>query len=180
MMVTILLGDGFEEMEAVIPYDMLTRAEIPVQFAGIGGELIRGSRGISIKADLELSDVCYEQMDMIVLPGGLGGVKSILDCRKALRLVKNAWEDGKYVAAICAAPTILAKLGISDGKNATVYPGMEGKMHHANMIENAKTVVDGKLITATAAGSAFEFAKALITALKDEQTAERVAKGIVL
>lgn len=179
-MVTILLGDGFEEMEAVIPYDMLKRAGIPVQFAGIGGELIRGSRGITVKADLLLEDVSYEQMDMIVLPGGLGGVDSILGCRKALRLVKSAWEDGKYVAAICAAPTILAKLGITDGKKATVYPGMEKKMHRAQMVENAKAVVDGKVITATAAGAAFDFAKAIITCLKDEQTADHVAKGIVL
>lgn len=179
-MVTILLADGFEEMEAVIPYDMLKRAGIPVQFAGIGGELIRGSRGITVKADLLLEDVSYEQMDMIVLPGGLGGVDSILGSKKALRLVSSAWEDGKYVAAICAAPTILAKLGITNGKKATVYPGMEKKMHRAQMVEHAKAVVDGKLITATAAGAAFEFAKALISALKDEQTADNVAKGIVL
>ena len=179
-MVTILLGSGFEEMEAVIPYDMLKRAGIPVQFAGIGGELIPGSRGITVKADIRVEDVCFEQMDMVVLPGGLGGVDSILGCRRALRLVKSAWEAGKYVAAICAAPTILAKLGISDGKKATVYPGMEGKMHKAQMVENAKAVVDGKLITATAAGAAFEFAKALITELKDAQTAEKVAEGIVL
>lgn len=179
-MVTIVLGNGFEEMEAVIPYDMLKRAGIPVQFAGIGGELICGSRGITVKADIRIEDVDYDQMDMIVLPGGLGGVESILGCRKALRLVKSAWEDGKFVAAICAAPTILAKLGIADGKKATVYPGMESKMKRAQMVENVKTVTDGKLITATAAGAAFEFAGALITALKDETAAAAVARGIVL
>lgn len=179
-MVYIVLGEGFEEMEAVIPCDMLRRAGIQVQLAGIGGMLIRGSRGISIAADICVEDMNLGTMDMIVLPGGLGGVQSILASEITLHTVKAAHQSGKYVAAICAAPTVLAQLGITNGKQATCYPGMEEQMGQANMVPNAKVVTDGRVITGTAAGTAYDFALALITALKDAETAQKVAQGIVL
>lgn len=178
-MVYIILGEGFEEMEAVIPFDMLRRAEIPVAFAAVSDTVVRGSRGISISADITVDEIDEDNLEMIILPGGLGGVSSIKSSPKTLALVQNAWRCEKFVAAICAAPTILAQLSITDGKRATCYPGMEDQMGSAHMI-SAKTVTDGKLITGQAAGAAFEFAKAIISALKDEPTAEAVAKGIVL
>lgn len=179
-MVYIVLGNGFEEMEAVIPCDMLRRAGIPVQFAAIGSLNVLGNRGITIQADISVEEINENELEMIVLPGGLGGVQSISHCKTVLDIVRRAWDSGKYIAAICAAPTILAKLGITDAKPVTCYPGMEEQMKSAVMMNNTKVVVHSKLITAQAAGSAFAFAAALITALKGETIATQVTDGIVL
>ncbi len=179
-MVYIILGEGFEEMEAIVPCDMLRRAGIEVQLAGIGGTVIRGSRGICVSADLTVEQMDYTQVDMIVLPGGLGGVESILASKTVLNAVQQVYQNGHYVAAICAAPTVLAKLGITDNKKATCYPGMENQMGAAQMLPNAKAVTDGHVITGTAAGTAYDFALELITALRGKAAAAQVAKGIVL
>ena len=118
-------------------------------------------------------------LDMIILPGGLGGVNSIKACDQALDAVRFAYDNGKYVAAICAGPTILAQLHITDGKNATCYPGCEEQMGTANMV-CAAAVTDGKIITGTSAGCAIPFGLALITALKGADAADAIAKQIVI
>ena len=115
---------------------------------------------------------------MLVLPGGLGGVASILESPAVLSGVRAVYDGGRYVAAICAAPTVLARLGITDGKNATCYPGMEGEMGSAKM-QDLPAVTDGRVITGRAAGAAFDFALALITALRGQEAAAQVAAGIV-
>lgn len=178
-MVYMLLGTGFEETEAVTPIDLLRRAGVTVATIGINGKVITGSHGIPVTADLELGQMDLTRLDMIVLPGGLKGVASIKDSPEALEAVRFAWENGKFVAAICAAPTILAMLGIAEGKNATCYPGCEDQMGGAHMV-CAATVTDGKLITAASAGCAVPFALALITALKGQEEANRVAEQIVI
>ena len=119
-------------------------------------------------------------MDMIILPGGLGGVASVRASKEAMEALRFGWENGKYVAAICAGPTVLADLGITEGKNATCYPGCEGQMGSANMIPGAVSVRDGKLITGTSAGCAIPFGLSLIEALKGKEEAERIAKQIVI
>lgn len=114
-MVYILLGKGFEEIEAVTPGDLLRRAGVETAYVGLGGLEVTGSHGMTVRADLTLEQMDLTQLDMIVLPGGLGGVASIRGCRQAMEAVRFAYENGKYVAAICAAPTILAELHITDG-----------------------------------------------------------------
>ncbi len=178
-MVYMLLGTGFEETEAIAPLDLLHRAGIEAATVGINGKIIKGSHGIRVEADLELGEMDLTSLDMIVLPGGLGGVASIQASQPALDAVRFAYENGKYVAAICAGPTILASLGITDGKNATCYPGCEGQMGSARMV-NAAAVTDGKVITGTSAGCAVPFGLALIAALKDQETADMVEKQIVI
>lgn len=175
-MVYILLGNGFEEMEAIAPCDILRRGGVEVQLAGIGGRQITGGHGITVEADTTVEEM--GEAEMIVLPGGLGGVSSILGSERAMQAVKTAWETGKFVAAICAAPTVLAKLGITDGKNATVYPGMENEMGKANMTGLA-AVRDGRVICGQAAGSAVEFGLLLLETLKGAQAAKQVKDGIV-
>ena len=132
-MVTIILGNGFEEIEAVAPCDILRRGGVEVQYAGIGGTLIKGGNGITVQADCTVEELDPDKVEMIVLPGGMGGVRSILGCEAAMDAVRSVYAQGKLVAAICAAPTILAKLHITDGKHATVYPGMESEMGTAIM-----------------------------------------------
>lgn len=178
-MVYMLLGTGFEETEAIAPLDLLRRAGISVATVGINGKVVYGSHGIGVEADLTLEEMDLTDLEMIVLPGGLGGVASIRASREALEAVRFAWENGKYTAAICAAPTILAELGIVDGKNATCYPSCEGQMGNAKLVCQA-AVTDGKLITGTSAGCATAFGLALIAALKGEAAAEAIAQQIVI
>ena len=178
-MVYMLLGTGFEETEAIAPLDLLRRAGVDVATVGLNGKIIKGSHNIGIEADLEIGEMDLTTLEMIILPGGLGGVASIKACPAAMDAVRFAWENDKFVAAICAGPTILASLGITDGKNATCYPGCETQMGSANMVE-AAAVTDGKIITGTSAGCAVPFGLALISALKGQEEAEKIAKQIVI
>lgn len=178
-MVYMLLGTGFEETEAIAPLDLLRRAGIGVLTVGLNGKVIYGSHKIGVEADIEIGQMDLTNLEMIILPGGLGGVASIRSCQAAMDAVKFAWENGKYTAAICAGPTVLADLGIVNGKNATCYPGCEGQMGSANMV-NAAAVTDGKLITGTSAGCAVPFGLALIAALKGQKAADAIAAQIVI
>ena len=178
-MVYIILGTGFEETEAVTPGDLLRRAGVPVCYAGIGGRIVRGSNGIAIEADCTVEEMDLTRLDMIVLPGGLGGVESIKADRLTLEAVQFAYDNGKFVAAICAAPTVLAQLHITDGKNATCYPGLEGHMGEAHMVPDAAAVRDGKVITGTSAGCAVAFGRALVEAMAGADKAEAVIQSIV-
>ena len=177
-MVAILLGTGFEPLEAVAPCDILRRGGVETKFVSLSTRLVEAGHGIRIEADCTLDELEAENTEMVMLPGGLGGVRSILSCPKALELVKTVYARGGYVSAICAAPTILAELGITDGKNATCYPGMEDQMRGAQM-QNAGAVRDGRVLTGRAAGSSEEFGLLLLAALKGEAAAEEVAKAIV-
>ena len=179
-MVYVLLGTGFEEMEALTPVDLMRRAGIEVVTVGINGKTVYGSHKIGVVADVELGEMDLTAMDMIVLPGGLGGVASIRACQAALDAVRFAWDNGKFVAAICAGPTVLADLGITDGKNATCYPGCEGGMGSAIMAKDKAFVADGNLITGTSAGCAVKFALALVAALRGFDAAQKVSDQIVV
>ena len=178
-MVYMLLGTGFEETEAIAPLDLLRRAGVEIQTVGLNGKIIYGSHGIGMEADIEIGQMDLTQLEMIILPGGLGGVASIRGSQAAMDAVRFAYENDKYTAAICAGPTVLADLGIPNGKNATCYPGCEGQMGSAIMVE-AAAVTDGKVITGTSAGCAVPFGLELIAALKGRETADAIAKQIVI
>lgn len=179
-MIYMLLGTGFEETEAVTPLDLMRRAGISVATAGISGKVITGSHGIPLVADLEIGEVDLTTMEGVILPGGLGGVASLRSSKEAMALIRFAWENNLFTAAICAGPTVLADLGIVDGKNATCYPGCEEKMGNAHMVPDAAAVIDGKLITGTSAGCATAFGLALVSALKGQEAADAVARQIVI
>lgn len=178
-MVYMLLGTGFEETEAIAPLDLLRRAGVEVQTVGVGGKIIRSSHKVGIEADILLEELDLSDCEMIVLPGGLGGVTSVRASKPAMDALRSAWDDGKFVAAICAGPTVLADLGITEGKNATCYPGCEGGMGSANMVTCA-AVQDGRLITGASAGCAIPFGLKLVEALKGKDEADRIAAQIVI
>lgn len=179
-MVYMLLGTGFEETEAVAPLDLLRRAGVEVRTIGINGKVIYGSHGIGVEADLELKDCRHLQdPEMIILPGGLGGVASIRASRQAMELIRDFADKGLYTAAICAGPTVLADLGITNGKKTTCYPGCEGQMGSAIPVE-AAAVTDGTVITGTSAGCAIPFGLELIRALKGKQAADQIETQIVI
>ena len=179
-MVYMLLGTGFEETEAIAPLDLLRRAGVEVKTVGLNGKVIYGSHNIGVEADMEIDQLDLSDLEMIVLPGGLGGVASCRACPAAMNALKYAWDHDKYVAAICAGPTVLADLGITAGMNATCYPGCEGGMGSAIMVEDAAVVTDEKLITGTSAGCAIPFGLALVEVLKGEEEADRIAQQIVI
>lgn len=179
-MVYMLLGTGFEETEAIAPLDLLRRAGVEVLTVGINGKIVKGGHNIGIETDIELHEMDLTDLDMIIIPGGLGGVASIRASRDAMDALKFAADKGKFVGAICAGPTVLADLGITDGKNATCFPGCEEQMGQAHMIPNAAAVRDGNIITGTSAGSAIPFGLKLIEALKGTETADRIATQIVI
>lgn len=178
-MVYVLLGTGFEETEAIAPVDLLRRAGVSVQTVGLNGKIIYGSHRIGVEADITVGEMDLTKLDMLVLPGGLGGVASIKACPQAMDAIRFAHENGKWIGAICAAPTILAGLGILEGKAAVCYPGCEEEMSGTN-IESIAAVRDGHIITGTSAGCAIPFGLALIEALKGKAEADRIARQIVI
>ena len=179
-MVYVLLGTGFEEVEAITPVDLLRRAGVEVKTVGITGKTVYGSHNIGVEADILPEEMDFDALDMIVLPGGLGGVASARASQAALDALKWAWEHSRFVAAICAGPTVLADLGITDGRDVTCYPGCETQMGSAVMVPDAAAVVDGNVITGTSAGCAVPFALKLITALRGEKAAADVARQVVI
>ena len=179
-MVYVLLGTGFEEIETLTPVDLLRRAGAEVRTVGLNGRIVYGSHAIGVEADMTIDTLDVSDAEMIGLPGGLGGVASIRGCQQALEAVRAVYEKGKYVAAICAGPTVLADLGLLKGVKATCYPGQIPNMRDADVVENADCITAGRIITGTSAGTATPFALALIEALKGSEEAKRIADQIVI
>lgn len=178
-MVAIVLGTGFEEVEALTACDILRRGGVNVKLAGIGGEVIEGAHGIRVVTDAPVEVLEARELEMIVLPGGLGGVESIMGSPLAMDAVRRTYESGGIAAAICAAPVALAKLGLTDGKNAVCYPGMDNQMGSAIMHPDREVVRDGRVITGRAPAAATPFALELLSALRGEGTAASVAADLV-
>lgn len=177
-MVYILLAPGFEEAEALVPADLLRRAGVPVALVSLEGELVPGSHQIVVKADLSLGQVDLTQADMVVLPGGLNGVRNLGEQPAVAALVQEALDREIWLAAICAAPTLLGRLGHLKGKHAVCYPGMEDGLLNAVPCPEQAVVVDGKLITGRAAGASFDFALKLVEVLTGPEKAEEVRNAV--
>ncbi len=177
-MVYILLAPGFEEAEALVPADLLRRANIETALVSLKGETVTGSHGITVAADTTLDKVDLSKAEMIVLPGGGAGVKNLGEEPAVEKLVRQAVQRDLWVAAICAAPTLLGRWGLLEGKEAVCYPGMEGQLTGARAQMDLRAVLDGKIITGRAAGSAFDFGLTLVAALAGTVEAEKVNAAI--
>ena len=179
-MVLLFLADGFEEIEALTQVDYLRRAGVEVKTVGLNGEFACGTRKITVKADSLIEEVQYTpDVDMVILPGGLGGMNAIKTSEKACDIIRKAAADGKYVAAICASPTVLAHLGLLKGKECICYPGMEDELvAGGGKVVDKAVVTDGKFVTARAAGASEEFSFELIRLLCGEDMKEQIRKSI--
>ncbi|MCD7856356.1 MAG: DJ-1/PfpI family protein [Clostridiales bacterium] len=177
-MVYILLADGFETAEALCPCDMLRRANVPVQLVGVNGPTACSGQKVAVQTDITLDEVSFDEMELLMLPGGLVGVDNILASDAAMDLICKAAAAGKYVAAICAAPTILGKLGLLEGKRAVCYPGMEGGLTGAQPCVGESVVVDGNIVTGEAAGSSIAFGLKLVELLRGAAAEQKVHQGI--
>lgn len=173
-MVYVILADGFEEIEAIEPIDIMRRAGIEVVTASLGDKTVMGSHNIPVTADITINEINPESMDLLMLPGGAG--HELLDASNEVHgLINYAVTNNIYISAICAAPSILGKKMILEGKNATCFPGFEKYLYGAE-ITTAKAVVDGKIITARGAGAASDFGFAMVELLKDKETADELRK----
>lgn len=176
-MVYLFLADGFEETEAIAPLDILRRAGLSVTTIGVTGELVTGAHGITVKADAGIDAVNKEDIQAVILPGGLGGTQNLDNSGEVKGIVKYAYDFGKLVCAICAAPSILGKMGILRGKDATCYPGFEEYFDGGNYTAESVTKC-GNIITADGMGSAYKFGFAITSALCGENTAEEIKEQI--
>lgn len=176
MKVAVLLAEGFETIEALTTVDVLRRAQVDCDTLGVSSLDVTTSHKITIKADKLLSEDAYNY-DVIVLPGGMPGAVNLRDNALVNDIVKKAYEDGKIVAAICAGPITFGKLGITNGKNATCYPGFEDQMVGCNYKEDL-VVVDGNIITGRGPAAAIPFAFEILKHVKPEAV-EGIEKGML-
>ena len=175
-MVYLFLADGFEEIEALTPVDLLRRAGVEVVTVGITGKTVTGSHGIAVSADVSADEALAmlkggKSPEMIVLPGGMPGAATLDASSVVDTFIDAAEKANAYVAAICAAPMILGKRGLLRGRQATCFPGFEEYLEGATHMD-VHTVTDGRYITGRAMGAATEFALSLVKALKGEGAAD--------
>lgn len=180
-MVYLFLADGFEEIEALCPLDLLRRAEVPVMTVGVGEKVVRGSHKIEVIADITTyeAEKLLEKnpSDMVILPGGMPGTLNLQKDKTVLSFISDAMEKDALVAAICAAPSILGQMGYLRGREATCFPGFEDKLEGA-VISDKQVVRDGNIITAKGMGVSLDFGLALVAALVSAEKAEELRSGV--
>lgn len=177
-MIVTLLANGFEEIEALTPVDILKRAGLNVVTCGISGLVITGSHGIKVQADLLPEDIDINEVDMLILPGGMPGATNI-DSHPFTDVLIDAVikKDGR-IAAICAAPLVLGRRGLLVGKRATCYPGFEAELEGADVTGDG-VVTDGNITTAKGMGVALEFSKELVRLVLGEAKAKEISAAIM-
>ena len=177
--VCVFLADGFEEIEGLTVVDLLRRAEVDVTTVSImKRNLIHGAHGIDVVADCLFEEKEYGEEDMLVLPGGMPGTTYLGEHRKLNEILKKFHNEQKYLAAICAAPSVFGKAGFLKGRKATCYPSMENTLEGAEFVDD-EVVRSGHIITSRGMGTAIEFSMMIIEVLKGKETAEELKKAIV-
>jgi len=174
--ILVPLVDGFEEIEMISVVDILRRAGIEVTMAGIGGNIVTGAHNIRVSADARLMDINTDNFSGIVLPGGSLGTDNLMRSERVLNIVNDFSKQGKLVAAICAAPRILAKLGLLKERKATIYPGYEKELGRPR---NDPVVADGNIITSQGPGTAVAFALKIVEQLMGKPKAPQIKQDIV-
>lgn len=172
-MIYCFLANGFEEIEALAPVDILRRAELEVVTVGVGGKEIRGSHGIKVIADIEEREVITDNMEMVILPGGMPGTLNLDSSPIVAVSVEYCIKNNLPVAAICAAPSVLGHLGVLKGKKATCFPGFESELD-CGEFTGEPVVRDGKVITSRGAGCAVEFGLEIVSLLLGEERAAKL------
>ncbi len=171
-MVYVLIADGFEEAEALLPVDILRRSGIEVKTVGVKSKIQVGAHSIPIICDIEINEINVSDIEMIILPGG-SGYKNLDSSEKVHNLIDYCVENNIYIAAICAAPSILGKKNLLKDKKAVCYPGFSDFLYGAEISED-KTATDGIFITGKGPGAAAEFGFEIVSILKDKETSDKV------
>ncbi|HRU07381.1 MAG TPA: DJ-1/PfpI family protein [Candidatus Brocadiia bacterium] len=174
----VVFAEGFEEIEAVTPADILRRASVQVELVGLNAREVTGAHGITIKMDRLLAD--RENVDAIILPGGMPGATNLAASEKLAKVLKAQDAAGRIIAAICASPgVVLGPRGVLDGKRATCYPGFEDGFPSTAEFVIENVVEHGKTITSRGPGTAFDFALALTRALVGDAKARQLGKSML-
>ena len=176
--IVVLLADGFEETEAIVPADVWRRVGFEVVLVGVDSLKVRGGHDIYVEAECLLSEVKVDQIDCLFLPGGIPGATNLKSNADVLSLIRSVNSTG-IVSALCAAPIALAEAGIIANKSITCYPGFEdqlGKIKYTGSL----TEVDGNIITGKGPGAVFEFAKQVAIALNKESEVIKILKGMIV
>ncbi len=180
MKAAVLFAEGFEEIEAVTPVDVLKRAGVEVDMVGINSMEITGSHDITFKMDCQLEDIFVDDYDMVFLPGGLPGSHYLRDDENVIQFVQDMNALGKYVAAICAAPIVLERAGILVGKKVTSHPSKEEEITSCDEYTESRVEVDGNIISSRGAGCAMEFSFVLCEVLGLKEKAEELKKAMIV
>lgn len=168
------LAEGFEEIEALATVDILRRAGIDVKTVGVNGEFVTGNHNITVKTDMLLNDLTsFEDMEGVILPGGMPGVTNLDKPESVKKAIYYCIDNSLLLCAICAAPSMLGRMGVLKDKQVTCYPGFEKELIGAKPT-GKKCIVDGNFITAKGPGCAFDFANAIICKVKSESVAQKV------
>lgn len=177
--VLVVLAEGFEEIEAITPIDVLRRAGVQVTVAGVGKRQVGGAHGVTVAADTLLEE--YKGIpDAVVLPGGMPGAANLAQSKALEQLLKRMKESDKLIGAICAAPAlVLSKYGILEGKKATCYPGFEKEFGQKTTAVEERVVVDGRVITSQGPGTALSFALSLVEQLAGPQKARELSEQML-
>ena len=177
MKVMVPLANGFEDIEAITVIDVLRRAGLEVDTVGVVGSVIESAHGVRVMTDKTLNNIDEEEYDAIVLPGGSPGYLNLGRSARLMEILKKFNAKNKIIAAICGAPTILAKEGLLDNKRATVYPGMEKLLPYPRP---NRVVVDGNIITSQGPGTAMEFALKIVEILLSPSEAQELRRILVV
>ena len=176
-MVYVCIAEGFEEIEALTPVDVLRRAGCRVRTVGITGKSVTGAHGITVVCDQEGTEAFPEDLELLVLPGGMPGTRNLENSPVVQGWLAQAVERERWVAAICAAPSILGHLGLLAGREATAFPGYEGTLQGASL-SSKLVVVDGRFVTARGMGVALEFSLCLAGILQGEEKARQLRESL--
>ena len=176
-MVYVCIAEGFEEIEALTPVDVLRRAGCRVRTVGITGKVVTGAHGIPVVCDQEGAEAFPEDLELLVLPGGMPGTRHLEASPVVQSWLAQAVERGRWVAAICAAPSILGHLGLLEGRQATAFPGFEEDLAGA-CLSPEPVVVDGRFVTARGMGVALEFSLCLAGLIQGKEKAQQVREAI--
>lgn len=177
-MIYLLLADGFEQSEALVPADILSRAGYRILQIGVSGDIITSSHGTKIKTDLPVGKAEPENMEMLIIPGGKTGVENLIKNPDAEKILRYAYNNNIPVGIICAAASFPGRLGMLSGKRFTCFPGFEQYVTGGIYMPDENTVADGSFISAKAAGVSFEFGFRLLDYLKGQKESEKIKKSI--
>ena len=177
--IAVFFADGFEEIEALTVVDICRRAGIAVEMVSVKEEKeVTGSHGICVKTDVLFDEVDFESLDMLVLPGGMPGTRNLEKHQGLMAQLDSFYAAGKYVAAICAAPTVMGHRDMLKGREACCYPGMEEELTGAEVVFEPVAISD-HVITSRGMGCAIPFGLAITSILCGKEKAEELSKGIV-